>query len=157
MLSAPIPQSGRSVKDWALPIHRRVESLGRIRGDNKMIFVEYGDNATTIRGKFDWEAKILGCKLIGNKVTVYARTLRIHGLGNFAVAETTVTLGGSPEYVFIQRARSGGSATVGHSTTEPTSGDTIRVPLAKYVKQGSIYVLDTPCLLWDVNLGAPTP
>ena len=100
-------------------------------------------------------AELLG--LTWNDADLLNRRLRIHGLGNFTVAEQTVTMTGSPEWIYIQRARAGGACTVGRSTTEPTSGDAIRVPIARYVKQGSLYRLDYPCLLWDVNMGAPTP
>jgi len=96
-------------------------------------------------------------RLVGNSLTIYEGTLRIHGIGNYTLAEQTITLSGSTEWVFVYRARTGGAIYLDHQAVEPESNSTyLYVPLYKFTSSdgGATYTLDRDCR-YDINLDTP--
>jgi len=90
-------------------------------------------------------------------VTVRKGTLRIHNVGNYAVAETEITLAGDTAWVYLEHARSHLETTiVTQSETEPESSATVlRIPLAKYtLNEDGDYELEETCHEGDVNIDA---
>jgi hypothetical protein len=98
--------------------------------------------------------------LSGSEVTVSAGTVRIHVSGQYAMAESSVTLTGNPEWVYLRMARGGGTPAVYHAAgpTAPDSTNThLHWPLAKYSLGTATgkYGLDYRCHIGDVNIDSP--
>lgn len=103
------------------------------------------------------EAKLaFGIKLSGNVVTVYAGTIRAHGIRKVAVAQTNVTLSGATEWIYVEWGWFT-SASIKHSSVEPESNATyLRWALAKYTLTSGAYALTQRCWMGgDIHLAAP--
>ena len=75
-------------------------------------------------------------------VHVTSGDLFIDGRDTIAIAQTDVVLTGNPEYIYVQHAWDGSTATVEHSTTKPQSNATYyRHTLFKFVPTGGVYSL----------------
>jgi len=98
------------------------------------------------------------CSLSGSTVTVQPGTVRIHGKGKYRMTgPETATLLGVEEWVFVYWSRvSPTQPFIGHSTNEPTTtGDTSRVPLARYTATAGVYSLAETCHEGDINFDTP--
>lgn len=92
----------------------------------------------------------------GSSVTVTAGTIRLHSIGNYPVAQTTVILSGTPCWVFVWHQRDHSASGIDQQATEPTSDtNIIRVPLAKYILTGDTYSMAERCHKYDINIDAP--
>jgi len=70
-----------------------------------------------------------------NQLTIFPGTLQQGEYGNFDVAETTLTLTSTTEWIYITRQKSGGSATVtniGGDTQPDSTGDAWSWTLYKF-------------------------
>lgn len=63
-------------------------------------------------------------KPANNQCKISAGTIRLGTGNNYAVAETTVTLTGATEYVYVRVTLSDGTTSVLHSSTEPETDST---------------------------------
>jgi len=94
--------------------------------------------------------------LSGSSVTVTAGTIRLHNIGNYPVAQATVSLSGTPCWVFVWHQRDHSASGIDQQATEPTSDtNTFRVPLAKYILTGETYSMAERCHKYDINDDAP--
>jgi len=96
----------------------------------------------------------------GADVTIRAGNLRIHGSKNIAVAETNLTLTGSPEWIYVKHVRTSDTATIEHSVSEPeTTPTTLNYPLYKFTFDTTIqaYRLADHGIkhVGDINLDTP--
>ena len=86
-------------------------------------------------------------------------TVRIAGVGDFSLAGgASVTLSGDPEWVYLSMPATGGTITLKHSSTEPTSSSSnLALPLVKYVLSGGNYVEDKVCHRGDFYFASILP
>jgi hypothetical protein len=111
-----------------------------------------------VRGSgFPWSTLALGYALSGTTCTIYAGTLRLHGIGTYAVAQADVSLSGETEWVYLYHNRDHGSTGISHSATEPASTtDQLRIPLYRFTQNaGGWFTLSRVCNMGDVNIDAP--
>lgn len=105
---------------------------------------------------FSWDALAFGYAQSGAVITIHAGSIRLHGIGNYSVAEDTVTLTGATEWVYVQQAKTSGAATIEHSATEPLSNTTYRkLPLYLFEATAGVYSLSRICHMGDFNFDAP--
>ena len=97
------------------------------------------------------------CSLAGNVVTIQAGTVRLHGIGNYPISTSTVTLTSATEWVFVSHNRDHSDSGIGHQYEEPTSDtNTLRVPLAFYtMADDSSFALTSVHHLGDISIDAP--
>jgi hypothetical protein len=97
------------------------------------------------------------CSLAGNIVTVQAGTFRLHGIGNYYVPLSTVTLTSATEWVFAWHSRDHSGSGISSQYVEPTSDtNTLRVPLAFYTMTGAnSFVLTSVHHMGDISIDAP--
>lgn len=97
------------------------------------------------------------CTLDGDTVTVKAGTFRLHGIGNYAVPETEVTLAGTPCWVFAWHMRDHSASGVDVMAAEPTSDTyTMRVPLCEYTWTAGVWSQEGPPLhIFDISIDSP--
>ena len=90
-------------------------------------------------------------------ITIKPGSLRIHGTGIFAVAETDVTLTGATEFIYLAHTRDHSTTNIAHSTTEPeTTSNELRVPLYKFAAVVTgVYTLDRILNMGDINFDTP--
>lgn len=78
----------------------------------------------------------LGCTLSGATLTVSAGSVRFHGVGTAAVAETSIECAMSPMWVYVKVARASLVATVEAMSSEPDS-DYVHLYLPLAVVEGA--------------------
>ena len=119
------------------------------------IFVTTRPSAVAVAG--DTIPYTFKCSLAGNVVTIQAGTVRLHGIGNYPIPTSTVTLTSATEWVFVSHNRDHSSSEIGHQCEEPTSDtNTLRVPLAFYTMTGdSSFALTSVHHLGDISIDAP--
>ena len=116
----------------------KINALGRIvnnvrlTGPGNVTVTPNGINIQTMFGP--WSMLSFWYSQSGADVTVRAGNLRIHGSKNIAVAETTITMTGSPEWIYVEHVRTSDTATIKHSVSEPeTTPTTLTYPLYRFM------------------------
>jgi len=106
---------------------------------------------------FPWDKLAFGYAGITTGVTIYTGTIRLHGIGNYTVAEDDVSLTGATEWVYVEQSKSSPNTTsIKHSATEPATNTSFRrLPLYKFTNDGSGYILAQICHMGDFNFDAP--
>ena len=96
-----------------------------------------------------------GWRLNGADVIVNGGVIRIHGDNNYAgFTGDTVTLTGTPEWVFIRMVWASKVITLEHSSTNPLSDATnLDWPLVKFTASSGNYALDQRLWRGDIQLG----
>jgi len=105
---------------------------------------------------FPWSTLAFGYSINVATVTIYTGTIRLHGHGNYTVVESTATLTGGTEWVYVEQSKSSPATTsIKHSAIEPETNTTFRrLPLYKFTNDGSGYVLAQICHMGDFNFDA---
>lgn len=99
-------------------------------------------------------------ELEGDVVTISAGTIRFMGPSdaNYLVPIGSVTLTGTPEYVYLWHKKDHSASGFSHSSTEPLSnGDEWRWPLAVYTASSGVYSLYGPRLYPGGDINALLP
>jgi hypothetical protein len=87
--------------------------------------------------EYGWDRpRRLGCTLSGATLTVSAGSVRFHGVGTAAVAETEIECAMSPMWVYVKVARASLVATVEAMSSEPDS-DYVNLYLPLAVVEGA--------------------
>lgn len=97
------------------------------------------------------------CSLSGDIVTVQAGTIRLHGIGNYDISTTNITLSSETEWVFAWLSRDHSGSGISSQYEMPTSDTvTFRVPIAQYMRSGDgSFVLVSVRVMGDINVDAP--
>jgi len=155
----PRPHSGQLARRHLRRTHRVVKTRGHIKGDGAGCHVSQGGSGIRIRAgaSFPWTRLNFGYRMASPDITVFAGSIRLHGKGNYAVAEATVTLAGATEYVYVYWHRDDPSNNgITHATSEPVSDATVaRVPLYKFTADSGFYDAPDICHLGDINCDLP--
>ncbi len=110
------------------------------------------------RTQTEWMAKRLSfgySQLSAATIRINAGTIRKTS-GNIAVAETDVTLTGTPAWVVVQWIRSSGSTTVECINTEPVvDAVMVQYPILKLTADYGVYHLDQLLHMGDIVLDSP--
>ena len=139
-------------------LRRQIEGMRWIGpGGNVQVF---GDRIEISGHKGPWHMLSFWYSQSGADVTIRAGNLRILGSKNIAVAETNLTLTGSPEWIYVKHVRTSDTATIEHSVSEPeTTPTTLNYPLYKFTFDTTIqaYRLADQGIkhVGDINLDTP--
>jgi len=139
------------LKLTVMMLQAEMESLSDdVWRENQFVGNDDGDS-------FPWSDVSLGYTRSGSTVTIYAGSIRLHGIGNYAVSQANVTLTGITEWVYVQQGIiSPGTTSIEHSSTEPESNGTHRkLPLFKFTASAGVYSLTQICHMGDFNFETP--
>ena len=131
----------------ASTINRLIDAIGspRVIRGNPMPFKGFTSSET-------WT---LQCSLSGSVVTVTGGTI-CYGSVDIPVASATVTLSGTPEYVYVRLTRSTQATTISHASTRPASDSTYAYfVLASYTATAGVYSLTAVHHKGDIYLQTP--
>ena len=93
--------------------------------------------------------------LSGTSCTISAGTIS-YGDIDIAVAEDTVTLTGTPAFVYIRLTRATNAATIAQASTRPSSDSTYAYfPLVSFTASAGVYTLDKIHHRGDIFLQVP--
>ena len=114
--------------------------------ERRDIFGGEVDGAALVPQSFD-------LSLVGTTATISAGTLRVHGIGKYAVSGS-VSLSGATEWIYVKFPRGAAAATLEHQATEPddAGGTDILWPLY-YLAQSApgVYYVVRDCRT-DIHL-----
>lgn len=158
------PQTSRIATDSASinKVRSVVETLRGLTFDKNFFHTIVTNNSIFVTAKVpdsvagDTIPYTFKCSLAGNIVTVQAGTFRLHGIGNYYVPLSTVTLTSATEFVFAWHSRDHSGSGISSQYTEPTSDtNTLRVPLAFYTMTGvNTFSLTSVHHMGDVSIDA---
>ena len=153
---APVPQPAPlSPEEMA----KRVEALGRdiaiasarldlIEGDD-----DRNGDLTISDPPFEVYLSFAFYRVNDSQITVNPGALRFHGDKIITTTATTITFSGSVEWVYVEFTRGAATATVTHSSSEPSTGpgsQLVRIPLYYFEATAISWQLVKDCRL-DLN------
>jgi len=117
---------------------REVARLGRMVSNMRLVgpgsLTVFGDKIEIRTQVGPWASLAFAYSQDNADITIRAGNLRIHGSKNIAVPETTVTLTGTPEWIYVEHERTSDTASIQHATTEPETTPTLlRYPLYRFL------------------------
>ena len=163
MTAPPTPKSRQSVRWYSRALQRVVDPLTRIKGDGNHIAISPGMGGIVIRfigALLPLHLLAFWFRLTRNKCKVYSGTVTIHNRHEFDAEETTLTLTGSTEFVYVEIpvAASSGTATIKHAAEWAPSNDShIRVRYYKFESHngGQSYRLTKIYRLGNADFASP--
>jgi len=162
MKKPPVPRPGLPVRRQARTTQLSQSGLANISTSGNAYATEDGTGGLHLHSdlpEIDVSLLSFWFRKVKDKCTVFAGTLRIYGVGRWNVSETTVTLSGSTEWVYVKHLKDHSATTIEHSATEPSATDptAFNLPLFRFTGYGSgFYDLAKICHSGgDLWLGAP--
>lgn len=160
------PQKSRLPTD-STAINNMQNALEILRGltfDKNKFIVKVSNNCmyvTTTIGDETYKDKYnFTCSLTGDTVTVKAGNIKLHGIGSYRVAQTDITLTGSPDWVYLYHNRDHSASGIDHLVTPDATGpesdtNVIRIPLVKCEFADGAYDITEWCFHGDYQSDAP--
>jgi len=167
MIGFPISAQRSRIPTDSTAINNMQNALEILRGltfDKNQFIVKVSNNCMYVtllpQDASDSEIANFKCTLDGSTVKVSAGNIKLHGIGSYRVAETDITLTGSPDWIFVWHNRDHTASGIDHMVTPDLTGpesdtNVLRIPLVKCEFSNGIYTITERAYKYDVQIDAP--